>query len=211
MSKRHEVRLGECIEAIAFQHGHHPRTVWEDGENAGLREKRKSMNVLEPGDVVMVPALRTKTEGGATGERHTFRRKGVPSRFRVRVVVNGKALADVPYRLEVEGEIVAEARTDDDGWVDRPVDPDAVEGLLVLRPGERDELVLGLRLGHLQPVETDKGLRARLFNLGYLREMDDDADQVLLALCWFQDASSLEVTGQADQTTRARLVEVHGG
>ncbi len=210
MSTRHVVRAGECIEAIAFQYGHVPATLWDHPENEALRALRRSRNVLLPGDVVVVPPLRQQQVSAATGRRHTFRRRSVPSRLQLRLVEDGLPMADVPYVYEVEGEIEAEARTDADGWVIQPLAPDAVEVLLTLHPGTPRERRIAVRMGHLHPVSTERGVRHRLFNLDYLQGIDDPAEQLLLAVCLFQEDEGLEVSGVFDAATQAALVERHG-
>lgn len=213
MSKpvRHTVRPGECVEAIALQYGHFPATVWDHADNAALRQLRKTGNVLLPGDVLVIPPLRERRADVASGRRHTFRRRGVPSRFRLQLEENGQPLADVPYRYEVESEPPIEGRSDAEGWVEQPLPPDAVDVLLTLYPGEPGEQRLALRMGHLDPVTSERGVRSRLFNLRYLLEVDDDADQLLLAVGLFQDAHGIAVSGDwKDAGTQAKLVEVHG-
>lgn len=85
MPNEHTVAPGECISSIAFQHGFFWETLWEHGDNAELKEKRKDPNVLHPGDVVMIPDLTLKEESCATEQVHEFRLKGVPARLNIQV------------------------------------------------------------------------------------------------------------------------------
>ena len=85
-AKRHEVKAGDCVSSIAYQHGFAPETVWRHDENAPLRERRASMYVLMPGDVVVIPDRTAKTEICASGQRHVFRRVGVPEKLRIRFI-----------------------------------------------------------------------------------------------------------------------------
>ena len=77
---QHIVRDGECAESIAEQYGFLPEKIWEHKANADLREKRNS-SVLKPGDVITIPDRDAKSVKVATNAKHTFRRKGVPSKF----------------------------------------------------------------------------------------------------------------------------------
>lgn len=123
--KRHKVQQGESVESIAHAAGHFWETVWEHPENAKLRELRRSAHVLLPGDVVFVPDPRPKKVARATGTQHVFRRKGVPSRLRIRFLVDGKPRAGAKYELFVDGTRAKEGATDGDGLLDEPISPTA--------------------------------------------------------------------------------------
>jgi N-acetylmuramoyl-L-alanine amidase len=86
MAIEHQVKQGECISSIALQHGHFWETLWDEPGNAELRELRKDPNVLLPGDLVVVPPPRSREESGQVEQRHRFRRKGTPAKFRIRFV-----------------------------------------------------------------------------------------------------------------------------
>ena len=68
-----------------------------------------------------------------------------------------------------------------------------------------------LFLGNLEPIETTKGVKARLTNLGFLcGDLDDkETDEYQKALTQFQIVYKLEVTGKPDEPTREKLVEIH--
>ena len=52
-------------------------------------------------------------------------------------------------------------------------------------------------------------MRARLRNLGYLRDTEADPELYKGALLRFQRRYSLDLTGEADDATRAKLLEAH--
>lgn len=83
MSKKHKVCQGECIESLADRYGFFPETLWKHSENSELRKLRDDQNILQPGDVVMIPDLEMREESAATEKLHKFRRKGVPAKLRI--------------------------------------------------------------------------------------------------------------------------------
>jgi hypothetical protein len=213
MPIRHTVAAGECLESIAFQYGFFAATVWDHPENQALRATRDSA-VLRPGDIVFVPDLRTKEGPCATGARHVFRRRGVPSRFRVQIVdrddgagATGRPRAGVHYRVVFDGG-VAELRgtTDSQGRIDHPMSPDAHVAEVFI-----GDDVLHFDLGRLDPVDEEGSLVARLHGLGYLEDTEEASGARLAnALRSFQRAAGLDPSGAADGATRAALVREYG-
>ena len=84
MSKMHKVSQGECIDSIALAYGFFPSTLWIHESNSELRSLRKDPNILLPGDEVFIPDLQPGEESGATDQRHSFLRKGVPAKLKLR-------------------------------------------------------------------------------------------------------------------------------
>lgn len=121
--KHHTVQQGESVESIAFTAGHFWETVWKHPDNAALRELRRSPHVLLPGDVVFVPPLEQKEIERPTGQQHPFHRKGVPSRLKVRFLVDDKPRASAAYAFFIDGKREKDGQTDGDGLLDEPVSP----------------------------------------------------------------------------------------
>lgn len=121
--KHHTVQQGESVESIAFTAGHIWETVWKHPNNAALREQRRSPHVLLPGDLVFVPPLEQKETLRPTGKQHPFHRKGVPSRLKIRFLVDGQPRASAAYALFIDGEHEKDGQTDGDGLLDEPVSP----------------------------------------------------------------------------------------
>lgn len=195
--KHHTVQQGESVESIAFTAGHFWETVWKHPENAALRERRRSPHVLLPGDVVFVPPLEHKEFERATGKQHPFHRKGVPSRLKVRFLVDDKPRASAAYVFFVDGARMKEGQTDGDGVLDEPVSPLARRAEVHFaaepppepaEPGDFDEqgpdiiqeprpaareppaeqpLIYTFELRHLDPTSEISGLQGRLRHLGY--------------------------------------------
>ncbi|MGK3963819.1 peptidoglycan-binding protein [Sorangium sp. So ce118] len=86
MARDHRVRDGECISSIASDHNLSWETVWNHPNNAALKQKRKSPNLLKKGDSVHVPDPVLKEHPAATAAMHKFVLKRPKAQLRLRVV-----------------------------------------------------------------------------------------------------------------------------
>lgn len=201
------VRRGDSIPSLALEHGFFNETLWNHLDNAELKRERQDQNILMVGDEVFIPALRERTEEGATSAENVFKRRGVPYIFKLHLKAMGQPRADQPYRLDIDGTLY-EGITDADGLLEQIISPDARRGILLLRDGEeRHEL----RIGHLNPIEDLSGVKQRLNNLGFDCQGESDRmdDVTTRALTRFQTEQGLEITGTVDDATKARLQELH--
>jgi N-acetylmuramoyl-L-alanine amidase len=202
--RAHTVKQGECISSIAHKYGMFPDTIWEDPENSQLKDKRKDPNVLMPGDVVYVREKEVKEESCATGQRHRFRRKGVPAKMRVQMQLDGKPLSNVSFRLYVDGVLVKTGRTGADGVIEESIPPNAKEGEILLKDDEGNEESYPFSLGTVDPIDTEEGIKTRLRSLGY------NADDLAAAISEFQQKEGFTVSGSIDDATRNRIKEMFG-
>jgi len=204
------VQQGDCISSIAQQHGFSWQTIWNHANNAGLRAKRQSPNVLLPGDVLFIPDKEEKIHPGPTEKRHTFKKKGVPAKLRLKIEFNDEPRANQPYFLQIDGRHYS-GNTDAQGRLAHSIPLDARKGKLKVGiPPDQDEY--DLDLGHMDPVDEVSGVQARLNNLGFDcgpadGKMGPDTEAALRS---FQEKHKLQVTGKADAATRAKLVDIHG-
>lgn len=207
MPIRHTVQQGESIVSLADRYGHFADTIWNHGDNAALKEKRGDMSILAPGDVVVIPDKRKKEVSKADKEHHRFKRKGVPAVFRVQVFDVEEPRANQEYRLVVDGKVYT-GTTDAEGVLEQFVDPMARSARLVIGAEEQEYL---FDLGHLNPIEELSGVQQRLNNLGYdCSEANGQmGERTAAALRAFQGRYGLKVTGEADQATRDKLVELN--
>lgn len=209
--KQHTVMQGECIGSIACNHGFFWQTVWNDPANAALKQKRKDPNVLMPGDTVAIPELRGKVEQLPLNKRHTFKLKGVPAKFYLRLLEAGKPRANEPYTLEIDG-LHFKGTTNASGEINVYIPPGAQSGLLVVGTGDsRSEY--SLQLGLLDPADELSGAQARLENLGFHPGENDGklSPETIQALRAFQASHGLPVTGQLDAATQKKLNDSHDG
>ena len=263
------VGQGECIDSIAFEHGFFADTVWDYSKNSDLKNRRKDPNILQPGDIVIIPELKIKEESCAAEKKHRFRRKGVPAKLTLvfyrpkppekkesgnsgsgggggplgsapsapsslSSLTGSSAKADdesvykdpaakeqkepemepianAPYILEIDGK-TTEGQSDGNGKVELPFPPHAREGNIKFHSGTEQEISFPLSLGEMDPIDTIIGLRKRLYNMGYRcspegEELDPDLKDALMR---FQKENGLKPTGEMDQGTKDKVVQVHG-
>ena len=203
MPASYTVQNGDCISSIAFEHGFFPDTIWNHDDNAELKSKRKDPNVLMAGDVVVIPDKQINEITKPTEQEHRFRKKGVPAKLKVRVLKKGEPRKNEKYRLIIDGKVL-EGTTDGNGFVEKPLPPNAREGKLILGEGERKDTFV-FRFGHVDPLDTDEGVAGRLHNLGYSAATDLPG-----ALKKFQSDNGLQATGRVDEPTRSKLKENFG-
>lgn len=210
MPRNHVVVLGDCIASIGYQYGFFPDTLWDAAENAELRKLRKDPNVLSPGDVVAIPDKRVRTEAAVTDKLHRYRRKGVPERLRIQLMLGEQPRSEEAYAIEIDGVVVAEGLTDADGQILVPIVPNARSGRILMKNGQEQ---IELQLGHLAPIDKLAGVQMRLQNLGYYSgpldgEMSVDLQEALVC---FQVDHGLEPAPELDDATKAALVNAYGG
>ena len=207
MPINHTVCQGDSVISLSETHGLFAVTIWNDPGNTGLRQKRADMNVLMPGDVVVIPDKRQRLEKRPTGQTHRFRRKGIPAIFRFQIFDMHIPRASQHYTLTVDG-VELRGTTDGSGILEQYIPAQAKEGKLVI--GD-DKFQLNFQFGYLDPVNELSGIQKRLNNLGYDCETEDGTlnDATTQALLAFQRASDLPRTGEADAATKKKLEEIH--
>lgn len=212
------VEQGDHLPALADEAGFADwRTVWDAPENAELRAQRKDPGLLAPGDRVFVPD-KQPGDGVRVPTAATARFRVKIRLPKLRIIVcgfDGKPLADTACTVTVDGAAVT-VTTGADGLVELDLAPGAREATLAA-----NAMSWTLQIGHLDPVDTDTGLWARLRNLGYLVDEDtEDAaaapdappDPALLAFAieLFQRDHGLPIDGSDTAGVTARLQEAYG-
>jgi hypothetical protein len=205
------VTIGEkdTAESLGFSHGLIWETVWAAPENKTLRESRSDALVLNPGDRLFIPAAREKWLGAPTNQRTVFRRRGVPSKIRIQLQVNGVPEDGVPYVLEIDRQRI-EGTVPADGVIEHWVRPDQDDAVLWAGRGSTRRRY-ALKLRELRPADTIAGVQNRLCNRGYpvtvTGELDDETRDRLRR---FQEDNGLSVTGEPDAATQEALKKAHG-
>jgi len=203
----HQVGMGESIPSIAADNGFFWETIWNHGQNAGLKAKRKDPNQLMPGDQVFIPDLTKKTESRGTDASHKFKLKGTPIKLKMQLNMLDQPRANEPYVLKIDDQLT-KGTLDGQGKLEATIPPNARGGQLLLNGGKE---VIPVRLGDLNPVDDPSGAKQRLNNLGFPCGGEDSAvtDQMKSALKQFQDKVKLPTTGELDAATKSKLQELH--
>jgi len=151
--------------------------------------------------------------GVAAGAVHTFKVKVAEKALRIVLKGHdGEPLAGVEYELDLGEKRPRKGSTDGDGKLEEMVPADAATATLTV-----EDRMMVLNLGHLNPLAEVKegdhsGLQGRLKNLGYDPGPADGklGPRTRAALAVFQSDNDLDITGEADDATLAKLEEAHG-
>jgi len=215
MAKPHVVTQGECLSSIAQAHGFaNWKVLYDHPENAALKARRPNPNSLQPGDRVAIPDKLQKTVEGPLGKWYEFSVERKLTKLRLQLSdARGKALANCPYTLDVQGENRT-GTTDGSGVLTETVDASANTAVLTLEPGDPDlpeVLQWQLQLGALDPSDAVSGAQGRLTNMGLYRGPIDGrlSEDTRFALRAFQRLHSLDQTGRLDDQTVAALEAQH--
>ncbi|MAY75771.1 MAG: hypothetical protein CMJ31_13855 [Phycisphaerae bacterium] len=204
----HVVIAGECLATIAERYNFPKwRTIYDAPENEELRKKRPNPNVIYPGDEVVIPEKREKRESRADGQRHRFKIPIPKWELRLRVLDEvGDPVVEAPFRLFIDGDMVLEDKTDDQGELMHEVRATARIGRIETL-GES----IDLRLGHLDPVSRVRGVQQRLNNLGFRAGPADGlaGPKTTSAVTAFQASRGLDRTGRIDHKLREKLLAAH--
>jgi len=218
MSHDHVIAPGDHVVRLAYLQGmREVDAIWGDPANADLRKQRPDPAVLAPGDVVHVPdAPVWRFDGLATGQEHEVVLDLAVAWLRVRLrhpsdAARAGKLATVTMEDPTSAGATVKQEmfeTDSDGLVELELGPFTKTVELSI-----DEVRYVLHVAKLEPVETTRGLLARLANLGYdPGPLDGSGDPYARRSAYeeFQCDQGLTVDGDPGPKTRARLVEVHG-
>ena len=210
----HTVKQGEYLSKIAQKYGFADyKTIWDHPENAEFKKKRENPNILYPGDTLFIPAKDGKEISGVTEQRHRFQVKRSPLKLRLVLKdLNFKPLAQTKCVIHVDGKQF-ELMSDADGLVEHTIPSTAQQARLhVDDPRSPIDLEVPIQIGHLDPVDTVSGQKARLNNLGYNAGPLDKVDEALFksALEEFQCDHKLTVDGVCGPKTQEKLQKVHG-
>jgi hypothetical protein len=216
MSER-EIKPGEWFAKIVKLEGLGTewKKIYNGGDNADFRKACPDPDLLIPGEKCVLPEKKKKEESKPGNAKASFKLKGDKAQLNVVVIrPDGQPLKSVDYKLTLHGSgadgTVIAKKTDGSGAVkcDIPVDTDSAT--LDIEGQE-----LELKIGWLEPVETVKGVQARLRNLNYaIADVDGNAGPetpTAAAVAAFQKEHSLsDPEGEIGPQMQKKLKDIHG-
>lgn len=207
MATNYQVKQGDCISSIAFEHGFFADTIWNHPKNTELKERRKDPNVLFEGDIVHVPDIRVKEVSESTNQVHKFQCKNTPEKLKLQLFKENEPRENKEYELEIDG-LKFSGTTDSQGRLEHSIPPNAKEGKLLLNNGEE---IYQLGLGHLNPHDEISGVQGRLRHLGfYFGSIDGKSSPELdHAVQEFQISRDIEPDGELNDETINALEKVY--
>jgi len=210
----HKVKQGEHISSIAEHYGFSDyRVIWDDGQNAKLKQLRKNPHTLLPGDELFIPEKQSGLKSVSTEQHYRFKLSG--STLKLNLVIkdfDGKPFEDTACRLHI-GNQVHDLQTDDNGMVQAPISHDAHEALLQFEdPSLPFDVNIAVKIGHLDPIDTITGQKARLRNMGYYHGPVDNepSSAYQYSVEEFQCDFDLTVDGVCGEQTQNKLKQEHG-
>jgi hypothetical protein len=209
----YRVKQGDTLSLIAKSYKlANWEVIYNHPRNVEFRRLRPNPNLIYPGDEVYVPERETRTEEGATDQKHTFRVSRPHQVLRIAAEdITGERLANAEYELVVAGKLLT-GRTDGEGILEEKIPVEAKKGQLKIG-SHRWELLIG----YLNPIDSNtkdrgvSGAQGRLKNLGYAVGKVDGimGPKTKAAIEAFQADEKLQTTGKLDEPTRKALVRVH--
>ncbi|MFO0619423.1 MAG: phage baseplate assembly protein V [Polyangiaceae bacterium] len=202
------IRRGDHLERLAELHGFDPAEVWQSEDNADLRRARTSPQILNPGDVVIVPGRAPTRQPLRIGASNSFTARVRMLETRVRFFDAQGPWASRSCVIEGLGA-PREATTDGDGVLTIAA-PASVDAVTVSFPDVHASYHLAL--GDLDPITEPRGVQMRLSLLGlYMGAVGATWTEAARgALRAFQTAHGLTPTGAPDEATQRALVDAFG-
>jgi Putative peptidoglycan binding domain len=215
MAGNYRVKQGDHLCSIAKGFGFSEiDTIWNDPNNAQLKQQRGNPNVLAPGDQLYIPDRELRIEPCSTDLKHKF--VAHKPALKLRLVLEDlyeKPIANASCDLVLDGQLI-EITTDAAGRIEQPIGPDTKGGVVIVHdaqtPYQDDQIAF--KIGYLDPVDQVSGQVGRLENLGYNPGdgTPGTADQFESAVEEFQCDNSLNVDGICGPDTQAKLKQIHG-
>jgi hypothetical protein len=206
----HRVRQGDTLYSLSKCYGVPTQRIIDHPDNTFLRDSQRNEGILRPGDRVTIPDPQYKEIDCASEQRHRFQCRNQRCDLEVQLFREDEPRGGEPYLLRFD-MVEFSGNLDDDGWLRVRIPADVQRGLLAI--GEGDDIEeYPVQVGHIDPVDEIRGMQQRLRNLGFFPgDMDDRHSDILtMAIRSFQTKYGLETSGEMDEATRDRLIEVYG-
>lgn len=204
--KPYIVKQGDYLRKIAMIHGFIEEEVWDHEKNKRLRSLRDP-NQLYPGDILFIPEISSNRFTLQAGELNACKVKIKRATLSVIFHDQNGPLKHEPFVLEAPVE-AEQKMTDAEGKATfhPPLSMDSFD--VIFTQKYTRYLV---RVGWMNPIEEDSGIRRRLIHLGYLADLEAAKDLDLRpAILQFQKDHKLAQTGAVDDETARKLKENNG-
>jgi hypothetical protein len=197
----HDVKQGETLIGLAVGNGIATwKEILDHPENAALKQTRTDPGILKEGDRVFIPNREMRHEAAAVDAKHPFTISRRKAWIRLALKdANGVALSGT-YELTV-GAVAAAGAIPAGGIIEQAVPVTATSGTLKVQTTTGDSEEWELLIGHMDPLDEESGVLARLRNLGFCRTDDG----LVAAVSAFQERTGLEITGVVDDAFRTKL------
>src|ERR1700676_4180687 len=215
MAGSYIVRQGDHLAKIANAFGFSDyHTIWNDPNNAALKQQRQNPNVLFPGDSLFIPDRQLREDSCKTDKKHKFVLKTSGLKLRLILVDQyERPIANAPCVLTL-GSNSSNLTTDGIGKIEQNLQPSERNATLVIQDAQTPfrYIQLAIQIGDLDPADEVSGQTARLNNLGYFAGDVKQPDQKAFesAVEEFQCDQGLKVDGICGPNTQASLKRVHG-
>ena len=217
MGTPYTVKPGDCMQSIADANNFFRwESIYYHEDNAELRKKRPDPSLLQENDEVIIPDLDDREEFCATGRSHVFQLRD-PHETEIGLVLeeSGQLLGNMKFELSYKEKGSDKTRTGyttKTGELFQVLSSTVKTATLKVWKTEdlaEDPLTWELKIGDIDPIDTDTGIQDRLRNLGYDLGDEDGTigDKTKAALKDFQLNVDLEATGEIDDDTRRLLDE----
>ncbi|MFO0618032.1 MAG: peptidoglycan-binding domain-containing protein [Polyangiaceae bacterium] len=205
------VRQGDYLDGLAYRAGASPKDVWQHAKNKELTKKRDSGDQLAPGDVIYLPD-NPKTPIQFSKTSSVQLTADIPRRdITVHFETAEGPVANQPYLVEPSPrgqDPKSPPQSGGDGKVTLSVTVIQREVTVHFTQLQKKYTLL---IGAMDPVTERSGVQKRLENLAFLTPNLRASDATLArALRAFQRAVGIEPTGEADESTRKKLVAEAG-
>jgi hypothetical protein len=211
----HVLQRGECLATLAQRNGLPGwHDIWEHPANQLLRQRRKTPNVLLPGDRVAIPPPQTHELVRAVDATHRIELRAAAKAISVRVRnVRGQLLKHAAWSMFGDNREVplAQGSTDAQGLAHATL-PAGVSSVLLVT--EAPAMAWTLQLGALhaapdqeQDTAARAGLTGRLQGLGFAA---DDAERDQGLALFQQEVMQRDACSPVDAQLLQRLVQEYG-
>jgi peptidoglycan hydrolase-like protein with peptidoglycan-binding domain len=207
-SEPYVIRQGDFLSKLAQRRGFDADTVWNDPQNADLKQSRSSYDVLSPGDLIYLPVQKPTTFSLSVGSENNFTVDVPLIDISITLTDDDEPVKNAACHVLLEGsDTPIDTTTDGDGLLkfQVPMDCDTVTLTLDDPPASYT-----VRIGHMDPDNEPAGVALRLTNLGYIDDPNASGESLADAVRAFQADAGIAVTGEVDDPTRDALVKAHG-